>query len=167
MRPATERLRAACATDHIQNGIFEGNTCVIDTSAVDRRAGCVLEQSIVGSDCAEGWQRTVTQQELGRSFGMKIGDSIALNDLRVTFRSVEGDSRCPTDVVCVWAGDAAIAFKVDQGGKTAVAALHTLIDPRKTEWNGYTISLVGLAPTRKTTDPVNSADYRAELVITR
>src|SRR4029079_9139254 len=79
--------------------------------------------------------QTVTQRELGRAFSMKVGESIQLNDLRLTFRSVEGDSRCPMDAICVWAGDAEIALRIEQGGKAAVAALHTTLEPKKTEWN--------------------------------
>jgi hypothetical protein len=98
---------------------------------------------------------------------MKIGESVTLNDLRLTFRSVEGDSRCPTDVVCVWAGDGEIALRIEQGGKAAVAALHTTLEPKKTEWNGYTIALVSLAPAPKSTAQANKADYRAEILVTR
>jgi hypothetical protein len=111
--------------------------------------------------------QTVTQRELGKAFAMKIGETIGLNDLRVTFRSVEADSRCPIDAVCVWAGDGEIALKIEQGNKSAVAALHTTLEPKKTEWNGYTISLVSLAPSRKAAAPVDPADYRAEIVISR
>ena len=111
--------------------------------------------------------QTVTQQELGRAFAMKIGESVTLNDLRLTFRSVEGDSRCPIDAVCVWAGDAEIALKIEQAGKAAVAALHTTLDPKKTEWNGYTIQLVSLAPAPKSTAQIDPADYRAEILVTR
>jgi hypothetical protein len=111
--------------------------------------------------------QTVTQRELGKAFSMKIGESVALNDLRLTFRSVNGDSRCPIDVVCVWTGDAEIALKIEQGSKAAVAALHTTLEPKKTEWNGYTVSLVSLAPSPKASVPVDPANYRAEIVVTR
>ena len=111
--------------------------------------------------------QTATQQELGRAFAMKIGESVTLNDLRLTFRSVEGDSRCPIDAVCVWAGDAEIALKIEQAGKAAVAALHTTLDPKKTEWNGYTISLVSVAPSKKAATAIDPADYRAEILVTR
>ena len=111
--------------------------------------------------------QTATQQELGRAFAMKIGESVTLNDLRLTFRSVEGDSRCPIDAVCVWAGDAEIALKIEQAGNAAVAALHTTLDPKKTDWDGYTIALVGLTPDRKSNAGIDTADYRAEIVVTR
>ena len=111
--------------------------------------------------------QTVSRQELGRSFAMKIGESITVADLRLTFRSVEGDSRCPTDAVCVWAGDGEIALKIEQGDKAAVAALHTTLEPKKTEWEGYTIALVGLTPQRKANTGIDSADYGAEILVTR
>jgi len=109
----------------------------------------------------------VSRQELGRSFSMKIGESITVGELRLTFRSVEGDSRCPSDVVCVWAGDGEIALKIEQGHKAGVAALHTPLEPKKTEWEGYTIALVGLTPERKANTGISSADYRAEILVTR
>jgi len=109
----------------------------------------------------------VSRQELGRSFSMKIGESITVGELRLTFRSVEGDSRCPSDVVCVWAGDGEIALKIEQGHKAGVAALHTTLEPKKTEWEGYTIALVGLTPERKANTGISSADYRAEILVTR
>ena len=110
---------------------------------------------------------TLSQQELGRAFSMKIGESVTVGELRLTFRSVEGDSRCPVDAVCVWAGDGEIALKIEQGNKAAVAALHTTLEPKKTEWDGYTIALVSLTPARKANTDVSSADYRAEILVTR
>ena len=106
-------------------------------------------------------------QELGRSFSMKIGESITVGELRLTFRSVEGDSRCPSDAVCVWAGDGEIALRIEQGNKAAVAALHTTLEPKKTEWEGYTIAFLGLTPERKANTGIDSGDYRAEILVTR
>jgi len=108
---------------------------------------------------------TTTQREVGKAT-MKIGDSIVMGELRLTFRSVERDSRCPIDAACVWAGDAEIALKIEQANRAAVAALHTMLEPKKTEWNGYTISLVSLTPVRRAADAVNPEDYRAEVVVT-
>ena len=120
-----------------------------------------------GTDAKMQTSQTVTQQEIGRAFDMKIGETIGIGDLRLTFKSVESDSRCPIDAICVWAGDAEIALRIEQDGKAAVAALHTTLEPKKTEWNGYTIALVSIAPSRKANTPVDPDDYRAQLVVTR
>ena len=111
--------------------------------------------------------QTVAQRELGHAFSMKIGEPITVGELRLTFRSVEGDSRCPIDAACVWAGDGEIALRIEQGTKAAVASLHTTLEPKKTEWNGYTISLVSLTPAPKASTQTNPADYRAEILVTR
>ena len=120
-----------------------------------------------GTDGKAQTSQTVTQYEIGRTFDMKIGETIGVGDLRLTFRSVEGDSRCPIDAVCVWAGDAEIALRIEQGSQAAVAALHTMLEPKKTEWNGYTIALVSVSPSRNSATPLNPADYRAQIVVTR
>lgn len=120
-----------------------------------------------GTDAKPQTSQTVSQREIGRAFDMKIGETIGVGDLRLTFRSVEGDSRCPIDAVCVWAGDAEIALKIEQGSQAAVAALHTTLEPKKTVWNGYTIALVSVAPSRRAATDVDPADYRAQLVVTR
>ena len=129
-------------------------------------AACSSSTS-TGTDAKAQTSQTVTQREIGRAFDIKIGETIGVGDLRLTFRSVEGDSRCPIDVVCVWAGDAEIALKIEQGSQAAVAALHTMLEPKKTEWNGYTISFVSIAPSRNAATAIDPKDYRAQLVVTR
>ena len=129
-------------------------------------AACSSNSS-TGTDSKLQTSQTVAQREIGRAFDMKIGETIGVGELRLTFRSVEGDSRCPIDAVCVWAGDAEIALKIEQGNQAAVAALHTMLEPKKTEWNGYTIQLVSVQPARSAATPIDPKDYRAQLVVTR
>jgi hypothetical protein len=119
-----------------------------------------------GTDAKLQTSQTVSR-EIGRAFEMKIGETISVGELRLTFRSVESDSRCPIDAVCVWAGDAEIALKIEQGAQAGVAALHTMLEPKKTEWNGYTVSLVSVAPSRSASSSIDPADYRAQLIVTR
>ena len=107
------------------------------------------------------------QREIGRAFEMKIGETFAVGDLRLTFQRVANDSRCPIDAVCVWAGDAEIALRIEQGSQAAVAALHTHLEPKQTVWNGYTIQFVSLAPSLSASSPVDPAQYRAQLLVTR
>lgn len=129
-------------------------------------AACSSSTS-TGADAKAQTSQTVTQREFGRAFDIKIGETIGVGDLRLTFNSVAGDSRCPIDAVCVWAGDAEIALRIEQGGQSAVAALHTNVEPKKTEWNGYTISFVSIAPSRRAATPPDPKDYLATIVVTR
>lgn len=109
----------------------------------------------------------VAQREIGRAFEMKIGETIAVGELRLTFQRVANDSRCPIDAVCVWAGDAEIALRIEQGSQAAVAALHTHLEPKRTVWNAYTIQFVSLAPSLSASSPVDPSQYRAQLLVTR
>jgi len=139
------------------------STALLITAAL---AACSSSTS-TGTDATIQTSQTLSQREIGRAFEMKIGETIGVGDLRLTFRSVEGDSRCPIDAICVWAGDAEIALKIEQGSQNAVAALHTTLEPKKTEWNGYTIALVSVAPSRNSATALDPKDYRAQLVVTR
>ena len=120
-----------------------------------------------GSDAQLQSSQTVAQREVGRAFEMKIGESFGVGDLKLTFRGVDADSRCPIDAICVWAGDAEVALKIEQGSQAAVASLHTMLEPKKTEWNGYTVSLVSLTPVGQASKPVDPKDYRAQVLVTR
>ena len=135
-------------------------------TAVAALAACSGNSS-TGTDAKLPTSNTVSQREIGRAFEMKVGETISVGELRLTFRSVEGDSRCPIDAICVWAGDAEIALRIEQGSQAAVAALHTMLEPKKTEWNGYTIALVSVAPSRNSTSSIDPKDYRAQLIVTR
>jgi len=57
---------------------------------------------------------TAVIAEPGVSFALPIGQtaSVAGTDTRLTFSEVREDSRCPTDVTCVWEGDAKIMVVV-------------------------------------------------------
>ena len=107
------------------------------------------------------------QREIGRAFDIKIGETIAVGDLKLTFQRVANDSRCPIDAICVWAGDAEIALRIEQGSQAAVAALHTHLEPKQTIWNGHTIQLVSLAPSQSASSPIDPSKYQAQLLVTR
>jgi hypothetical protein len=50
----------------------------------------------------------VIKASLGQEFTLPVGQTAALDSdkLKIKFDSVIGDSRCPTGVTCVWAGEA-------------------------------------------------------------
>lgn len=89
--------------------------------------------------------------------------------LRVTFEEVVGDSRCPLDVTCLWAGDATVAFSLAMGeGDRARTELHTHPDFRRSaELGGYTVRLVDLTPHPRTDRPPEEETPRAVIEVTR
>ena len=53
----------------------------------------------------------------GEEFSLSIGQSAALKGqaLRITFEDVIEDSRCPSDVTCIWAGRVSCIIKLVDG----------------------------------------------------
>ena len=86
---------------------------------------------------------------------------------QLEFVGVQGDSRCPADVVCVWAGDAIVQVRVID---TAPAEydLHTGDAARTTAVHGRArIELVELQPYPFSSRTIAPGDYRATLTVTR
>ena len=92
---------------------------------------------------------------------MAAGTSVPIRDtdLVVRFDGVTSDSRCPSDVQCVSAGDALVQLTVTSGRATpSHFELHT--DGMREIVSGrYRLTLVDLKPLPVSTQPVNPGDY--------
>ncbi|HSP35669.1 MAG TPA: hypothetical protein VLU46_15260 [Thermoanaerobaculia bacterium] len=82
----------------------------------------------------------------------------------VTFIDVS-DSRCPSSVVCAWAGDAAVTLQ--SGGDTVTLHTNTSAGVASDHLNGWTVTLMDVQPARTTTEAPKKADYAAGLQFTR
>jgi len=74
-------------------------------------------------------------------------DTVVDGALRIGFTGVIADSRCPSSVVCIWAGDGEIEIGAGLGrGASHPYRLHTMLDPRQVDLAGYRIILDELMP---------------------
>ena len=107
------------------------------------------------------------QVETGREFDVAVGQEARVkgSNVVIRFRGVTNDSRCPSDVQCVWAGNAVAGFDLSGDG-TADASLNTTLEPKSARYSGYTITLVGLKPAPKSGTPIPVLEYVATLRIT-
>jgi hypothetical protein len=106
---------------------------------------------------------------LGRPFDLKPSEAAKIEGLQITFDGVSEDSRCPTGVQCMWAGDAAATFTLQ---KPPAAAVHRTLHTngrfeRQTEWEGFVVRLEEVKPYPKQGLTIGADDYRATLVVTR
>lgn len=100
------------------------------------------------------------------TLALRIGQEVGAHDtvMRIAFLGVQSDSRCPTDVVCVWQGDAEVEIGVRFGmGPTVPYRLHTGVEPRSVDVGLYLITLVSLRPAPVSTAPIRRESYVAEL----
>ncbi|MDA1082688.1 MAG: hypothetical protein O2973_13650 [Gemmatimonadetes bacterium] len=81
---------------------------------------------------------------------------------------VASDSRCPGDVLCVTAGNAAAVVGIRVGsGPTIPYTLNTTTEPRTVSTSGYELRLDSLNPYPRTTLTTNQSDYVAYVSVTR
>lgn len=102
-------------------------------------------------------------------FSLPVGKTagIAGSTTRLKFLRVSEDSRCPTNVVCVWEGDGKIELvPVRDGvmGQSVILSLHT---PNEAQVGELFVRFVGLTPYPTTPEPSSPRHYVAELVIRR
>jgi len=106
----------------------------------------------------------------GQEFKIKKGQEVVVRGgtLRIRFRSVLQDSRCPTGVNCVWAGNGEVAIAVARSNqKQVVKRLNTSSDPKEIVYKGFKIKLVALNPYPKVNRRIARKDYEATMVVTK
>jgi hypothetical protein len=120
------------------------------------------------STAVTGNTPTTTEVLVDNEFELSVGQSAALTALGLTvqFDSVAGDSRCPRNVTCIWAGNAAVLVTPKRSGAIAYQAkLNSLVEPNSVTDGSDTLTLVGLAPEPDTRHPIAHGDYRARFVV--
>lgn len=107
-----------------------------------------------------------TYTQLGEPFSIRIDETaiIPSDNITVTLLNVTDDSRCPSDVTCVWAGTAHadISIKKNDAVKMTTVELgqgDSIFD--------YTVSFQKLEPYPKTTNPITQDQYAATFVVTK
>jgi len=101
---------------------------------------------------------------------LKVGEQVTISgtELTIKFSSVAEDSRCPVDVVCIWAGNGEIELILHTpGSPVTVATLNTFLEPREISYSGYQIKLKDLKPYPKEGIEIDPNEYQATLVIYR
>jgi len=109
---------------------------------------------------------------LGREFKLKAERQVTVKGtkLRIRFVTVESDSRCPSDVTCVWAGNAAVRLQLGSGRGSKTVTLNTSKSPSfvgETEYQGYKVKLVELSPYPRSDRKIGPRDYAATLLVSK
>jgi len=91
-------------------------------------------------------------------------------DVKIQFVQVTEDSRCPTDVQCVWAGRIVVNVTFFQNGTEQTGAL-ALGDITGTSYSDefifgdYTVKLLGVQPAPKSDQSLSLTDYKIEVLV--
>ncbi|MEX0646840.1 MAG: hypothetical protein WEA56_02265 [Balneolaceae bacterium] len=105
------------------------------------------------------------QPKLGEEIEMKYGEQITIPEegIILRFNDILIDSRCPSGVTCVWAGNAEIAIQLND----TEASLNTYLEPKQTSISEYEVQLLSLKPYPKYNFELEDNDYTAKLLITK
>ena len=108
---------------------------------------------------------------LPASFSLAPGETARVDTdvlVRARFEEVLSDSRCPTNVECVWAGDALVAFTLTVGADEQRIEL-SLADAakRRASFHGFSVELTSVNPYPVGNQPIAPRDYRASIIISR
>lgn len=101
---------------------------------------------------------------LGDTVPLALGTSvrIAPSGPTITFERVLSDSRCPPDVVCIWAGSVRVRLAISGSGEPAKVELESGTEPRSTDVGAYRIQLLREVEP----EPRGSAAYVIRIVVT-
>jgi hypothetical protein len=120
---------------------------------------------------AQSSEHTNIESNLDSEFILQINQSaeIKSEDITVTFLNVTSDSRCPSDVTCIWQGQAGIELDVQKGEEESAISLSIGGDssPEESIFNSYLIQLVDLSPYPISTKNIQPEDYTATIKITK
>ena len=107
---------------------------------------------------------------LDQEFELKFGQQVSIKEegLKISFSNIAEDSRCPTGVQCIWAGNARVVLKLNKARRrSTVMSLNTGVEPKQKSYGGYEVKLVELNPYPKEGAPIRKRNYVAKLVVSR
>jgi hypothetical protein len=107
---------------------------------------------------------------IGKEFSLGIGQTANIEGekLVIKFKAVLEDSRCPVNVVCVWAGNGKVEFEIlDIDGQNKTVTLNTEEEPRATTLKGHNLKLISLNPPRIDGVSISPGDYSVKLLVER
>lgn len=91
----------------------------------------------------------------------------AASGLKIAFVELVEDSRCPTDVDCVWAGNAKIKVKVTKGGRSKILDLEMVTNGVAPSFGGFRLKLKDLTPKLRSNVRINRNAYVATIEVTK
>ncbi|KRT61332.1 MAG: hypothetical protein XU09_C0006G0255 [Thaumarchaeota archaeon CSP1-1] len=120
---------------------------------------------------AQSSEPMTIEANLDSEFLLQVNQSaeIKSEDMKITFLNVTSDSRCPSDVTCIWQGQAGIELDVQKGEVESTVSLSIGGDssPEESIFNSYLIQLVDLSPYPISTKNIQPEDYTVTIKITK
>ena len=113
----------------------------------------------------------IIKARLDEEFALAIGQraSITGEELEIKFRDVTGDSRCPSNVTCVWAGQVTCAVEVKKAGSSSQMILTQsglTSEYAKATYQDYELAF-NVTPYPEAGTSIDKSEYRLYLIVSK
>jgi hypothetical protein len=109
---------------------------------------------------------------LGKEFTIDFGQTIEIKseNLKIQFLNVLDDSRCPSDVQCIWAGQAKVVLDIHKDDQKNLGNYEFVVsagDSPVQNREGYSVKLVRLEPYPVSTKTIEKSEYKINLIVSK
>jgi len=119
-----------------------------------------------------GDNKSTTSADLGKQFYIRVGqaESVEPGNIQVKLIKVTDDSRCPSDVTCIWAGEVKVVLNVTIEGQGSGETILTLGANNNDDQNvknigGYYVKVIAVNPYPVSTKIIGQSDYIVTLIV--
>ncbi|MFX0123604.1 MAG: hypothetical protein ACFFAE_08165 [Candidatus Hodarchaeota archaeon] len=101
--------------------------------------------------------------EINTEISLHIGESVIIKDhgIKLKFVDVLEDSRCPSDVECVWEGTVSLMINIQHNSQALGNFILNSSNLYKTSFLGYYVKFIELEPYPISTEIIPKTSYRA------
>ncbi|MFQ5978105.1 MAG: hypothetical protein ACE5OZ_08255 [Candidatus Heimdallarchaeota archaeon] len=105
--------------------------------------------------------------EIDTEFSLYIGDSVSIKDHGITLKFIDviDDSRCPSDVVCVWEGTVSLMINLQYNNQDLGNFVLNSSNLHKASFMGYYAKFKVLEPYPISTEIIPKSSYHASFII--
>ncbi|MFX0185674.1 MAG: hypothetical protein ACFE95_21525 [Candidatus Hodarchaeota archaeon] len=105
--------------------------------------------------------------EINTEISLYIGESVFIKDhgIKLKFVDVLSDSRCPSDVVCVWEGTVSLMINIQYNSKDLGNFILNSSNLHKASFMGYYVKFKELEPYPISTEIIPKTSYHATFVV--
>ncbi len=115
-----------------------------------------------GTNCA--FAACPTPEATSATIRTTLGQTMTGLNVTITPTELVDDSRCPTDVQCIWAGTAHVRATISTNAGTTSEVLEI---GQPIEKDGYTITFTELSPSPKSDEVTPSSSYRFVFTVSK
>jgi hypothetical protein len=110
------------------------------------RSILLMAATLAAGACSRG-TTAPRETEPGQSIDLDVGETVAVRNTSVQVRFFgANDSRCPSDVVCVTAGDAVIFLTLSGMSQERTDTLYLVRQPKNVVYGGFRFEATALQP---------------------